>query len=98
VFVLSTFFDGAAADLALRWSAGGQAVVAIDVLPTPRAQRLSPAQSLAMRTLLLERAGVLDDLRGAGIEVITWDAGDPMTALRIAARTSQRDRGRGVRG
>jgi len=98
VFVLSTFFDGAAADLALRWSAGGQAVVAIDVLPTPRAQRLSPAQSLAMRTLLLERAGVLDDLRGAGIEVISWDGDDPMTALRIAARTSQRDRGRGVRG
>ncbi|OZB85630.1 DUF58 domain-containing protein [Microbacterium sp. 13-71-7] len=97
VFVLSTFFDGAAADLALRWSAGGQAVVAIDVLPTPRTQRLSAAQSLAMRTLLLERTGVLDDLRGAGVDVVSWDAHDPMAALRIAARIARRDRGRGVR-
>ncbi|MGN7859054.1 DUF58 domain-containing protein [Microbacterium sp. 22303] len=97
VFVLSTFFDGVAADLALRWSAGGQAVVAIDVLPAPRTQRLTPAQNLAMRTLLLERAGVLEDLRGAGVEVISWDAGDPMAALRIAARTARRDRGRGAR-
>ncbi|MGN8027689.1 DUF58 domain-containing protein [Microbacterium sp. 22242] len=96
VFVLSTFFDGAAADLALRWSAGGQAVVAIDVLPTPRTQRLSAAQTLAMRTLLLERAGVLDDLRGAGVEVVSWDAEDPMAALRIAARVARRDRGRGA--
>jgi hypothetical protein len=50
-----------------------------------------------MRTLLLERAGVLDDLRGAGVEVVSWDADDPMAALRIAARTGRRDRGRGAR-
>ncbi|MBS1906537.1 MAG: DUF58 domain-containing protein [Actinobacteria bacterium] len=97
VFVLSTFFDGAAADLALRWSAGGQAVVAIDVLPRPQTARLTPSQNLAMRTLLLERAGVLEDLRGAGVEVVSWDTGDPATALRIAARTARRDRGRGAR-
>ena len=97
VFVLSTFFDGAAADLALRWSAGGQAVVAVDVLPRPRTERLSPAQTLAMRTLLLERAGVLEDLRGAGVEVVSWSADDPGTALRIAARRARRGRGRGMR-
>ncbi|GAA4488742.1 DUF58 domain-containing protein [Microbacterium panaciterrae] len=97
VFVLSTFFDGAAADLALRWSASGHAVVAIDVLPTPQTERLSAAQNLAMRLLLLERAGVLEDLRGAGIEVLSWDADDAVNALRIAARSARRGRGRGAR-
>lgn len=97
VFVLSTFFDGAAGDLALRWSAGGQAVVAVDVLPQPQTQRLTAVQNLAMRTLLLERAGVLEDLRGAGVEVIAWASDDAVTALRIAARRARRDRGRGPR-
>lgn len=94
VFVLSTFFDGAAADLALRWSAGGQAVVAVDVLPVPRAERLTPVQSLAMRTLLLERAGVLQDLRGAGVGVVPWAGEDAAAELRIAARRAQQERGR----
>lgn len=94
VFVLSTFFDGAAADLAVRWSAGGQAVVAVDVLPKPQTERLTPVQNLAMRTLLLERTGVLEDLRGAGVDVISWAAQDAVTAFRIAARQARRDRGR----
>ncbi|MDQ4213007.1 DUF58 domain-containing protein [Microbacterium sp. ASV81] len=96
VFVLSTFFDGAAADLALRWRASGHAVVAIDVLPVPRADRLTAAQGLAMRTLLLERAGMFADLRGAGIDVVAWSA-DAGIQLRIAARRALRDRGRGGR-
>ncbi len=94
VFILSTFFDGAAADLALRWSASGQAVVAVDVLPPPRTERLTAVQTLAMRTLLLERAGVLQDLRGAGVEVVAWSAEDAAMELRIAARRMQRERGR----
>lgn len=97
VFVLSTFFDGAAADLALRWSAGGQSVVAVDVLPQPQTDRLTPAQNLAMRTLLLERAGVLQDLRGAGVEVVSWAADDAVTELRVAARRARRTHGRGAR-
>ena len=90
VFVLSTFFDGAAAELATLWRAAGHAVVAVDVLPTPRAERLSKEQLLAMRTLLAEREDVFAELRATGIDVVPWAAGAPDTALRVAARGQRR--------
>lgn len=90
VFVLSTFFDGAAAELATRWRAAGHAVVAVDVLPEPRAERLSREQVLAMRTLLAEREDVFAELRATGIDVVPWAAGSPDTMLRVAARGQRR--------
>ncbi|GAA5204378.1 DUF58 domain-containing protein [Microbacterium jejuense] len=93
VFVLSTFFDGAAAELATHWRAAGHAVVAVDVLPAPRAERLSREQLLAMRTLLAEREDVFAELRATGIDVVAWGSGSPDTALRVAARGQRRRTG-----
>jgi uncharacterized protein (DUF58 family) len=91
VFVLSTFFDGIAAQLASRWRASGHAVVAVDTLPDLDAVRLTPEQTVAMRTLLAERTEVLADLRHAGIEVVRW-ASDRDTGMRLAALRQQRMR------
>lgn len=86
VFVLSTFFDGAAAQLALRWHASGHRVVAIDVLPPSDTARLSPEQRLALRTLRAEHVGALADLRRAGVDVVAWAEDGADAALRTAAR------------
>ena len=82
--------------LTLRDTPEGGVVVHTTFKPA-LGQRLSPAQTLAMRTLLRERAGVLADLRGAGIDVLSWDQGDPDAALRIAAGRARRNRGRRAR-
>ncbi|WP_223627947.1 DUF58 domain-containing protein [Microbacterium sp. EST19A] len=92
VFVLSTFFDGAAADLATRWRAAGHAVVAVDVLPEPDASRLTREQQVALRMLLAERSDILVELRRAGLEVISWADGDVDAAMLLAVRRQQRAR------
>lgn len=86
VFVLSTFLEGAAAQTALLWRAGGHRVVAVDVLPRLDRTRLSRAQTIGLRTVLAERENVLTDLRGAGVDVAVW-ADEPAVALRLLART-----------
>ncbi|MFE6994448.1 DUF58 domain-containing protein [Microbacterium sp. NPDC057659] len=86
VFVLSTFFDGAAAELATRWRATGHAVVAIDVLPEPDDSRLSREQRLAIRTLLAEQSDILSELRRAGVDVLSWRGGDADAVLRMLQR------------
>ncbi|REJ04585.1 DUF58 domain-containing protein [Microbacterium bovistercoris] len=86
VFVLSTFFDGAAAELATRWRASGHAVVAVDVLPQPDDTRLSSEQRLATRTLLAERSDILLELRRTGVEVLAWRDGDADAVLRMLLR------------
>jgi uncharacterized protein (DUF58 family) len=90
VFVLSTFFDGAAAELATHWRAAGHAVVAVDVLPVPRTERLGREQLLAMRTLLAEREDVFAELHATGVDVVAWADGSPDVALRVAARGQRR--------
>ena len=86
VLVLSTFFQGAAAQTALMWRASGHRVVAIDVLPRLDRSRLSRPQLIALRTVLAERGNVFADLHGAGVDVVTW-AEDPSSALREIAST-----------
>ncbi|WP_404435378.1 DUF58 domain-containing protein [Microbacterium aerolatum] len=85
IFVLSTFFDGAASDIALTWRASGHRVVAVDVLPTLDTGRLSREQQLALRTVLAEREDVLHDLRAADIDVVEWRV-EPATAMSATAR------------
>ncbi len=85
IFVLSTFFDGAASDIALTWRASGHRVVAIDVLPSLDSGRLSREQQLALRTVLAEREDVLHDLRAADIDVVAWRE-EPAAAISATAR------------
>jgi uncharacterized protein (DUF58 family) len=90
VFVLSTFVDGAAAQLAARWRASGHAVVAVDVLPEPDTARLTREQRIALRMLLAEREDIIAELRRSGVEVIAWGDGEVDSALRVAAMQQAR--------
>ncbi|AZS40220.1 hypothetical protein CVS54_01544 [Microbacterium oxydans] len=92
IFVLSTFFDGAAAQLVTRWRASGHAVVAVDVLPAPEESRLTREQRIALRTLLAERSDILVELEHAGVEVVRWTDSDADVAMRLAALRQQRMR------
>lgn len=92
VFVLSTFVDGVAAQMATRWRAAGHAVVAVDVLPVSDTSRLTREQRIALRTLLAERSDILAELRHAGVEVVTWTDPEIDVAMRLAARRQQRTR------
>jgi len=86
IYVLSTFFEGAAAQTAMMWRAGGHRVVAVDVLPDLDLTRLTKTQRIALRVVLAERENVFDDLRGAGVDVIVWSddaAADMQAAARI---------------
>ncbi len=86
IAVLSTFFDGAAADLAIMWRASGHRVIAVDTLPHLDAARLTPEQRLALRVLLAERDVVFRDLSSAGVDRVRWDD-DAATALGVLARS-----------
>ena len=86
IAVLSTFFDGAAAELALMWRASGHRVIAVDTLPDLDRARLSERQELALKIVLAERDEVFRELTAAGVERIRWDA-DAALALGVVART-----------
>jgi len=92
IFVLSTFFDGVAAELAMRWRAAGHAVVAVDTLPPMDTARLSHDQRIAMRTLLAERADVLSELRRTAVEVVSWSSPDLDAEMSLAASRQRRMR------
>lgn len=85
IFVLSTFFEGAASDIALTWRASGHRVVAVDILPDLERTRLSREQQVALRTVLAEREDVLHDLENAGVDTVAW-RGDVATVMRATAR------------
>lgn len=86
IFVLSTFFEGAASDIALMWRASGHRVVAVDTLPELDRSRLSTEQQVALRTVLVEREDVLHDLVNAGVDAATW-RGDVRATMRAMARS-----------
>jgi uncharacterized protein (DUF58 family) len=86
IFVLSTFFDGAASDIALTWRASGHRLIAVDILPELDRARLSTEQQVALRTVLAEREDVLHDLRGAGVDTVAW-RGDAAAVMRETARS-----------
>ncbi|BDZ37939.1 hypothetical protein [Microbacterium suwonense] len=74
IYVLSTFFDGAAAEIATRWRASGHRVVAVDTLPELDRGRLSAERRLALQVLLAERQDMMHQLREAGVETLHWSA------------------------
>ena len=86
IFVLSTFFDGAASDVALMWRASGHRVVAVDVLPELDSARLSKEQEVSLRLVLAEREDVMHELVGVGIDTIPW-SGDVAALMHTAARS-----------
>ncbi|MDQ0648736.1 uncharacterized protein (DUF58 family) [Microbacterium natoriense] len=86
IYVLSTFFEGAAAQTAMMWRAGGHRVVAVDVLPDLDLARLTKTQLIALRVVLAERENIFGDLRGAGVDVILW-SDEAAAELRAAARS-----------
>ncbi|MDT0157488.1 DUF58 domain-containing protein [Microbacterium sp. ARD32] len=83
IYVLSTFFDGAAAEIAMRWRAAGHRVVAVDTLPELDTTRLGVERSLALRVLLAERQDMMHQLRQSGVETMHWssDAGAQLAGL-----------------
>jgi uncharacterized protein (DUF58 family) len=74
IYVLSTFFDGAAAEIAMRWRASGHRVVAVDTLPELDRSRLTAERRLALEVLLAERQDMLHQLREAAVETVRWSA------------------------
>jgi len=91
IYVLSTFFDGAAAEIAVRWRAVGHRVVAVDTLPVLDRGRLTAPRDLALRVLLAERNDMLHELRVSGVETVVWTQ-DPGATLAALARTGGRSR------
>lgn len=87
IFVLSTFFDGAASEIALMWRASGHRVVAVDTLPALDTGRISREQRTALRAVLAEREDVLHELRTADIDVLPWSDG---AAADLAAMSRSR--------
>lgn len=86
IYVLSTLFDGAAAEIAMRWRASGHRVVAVDTLPDLDRNRLTPERALALDVLLAERQDMLHQLREAAVETVRWSSeiDDALTALTRA--------------
>lgn len=75
IYVLSTFFDGAAAEIAMRWRAAGHRVVAVDTLPELDTGRLTPERDLALQVLLAERHDMMRQLRESGVDTVRWSRG-----------------------
>ncbi|TGO06151.1 DUF58 domain-containing protein [Serinibacter arcticus] len=100
VVIASTFLDDEAAAAAQLWAAAGHRVLAVDVLTTPHLADLPPAEVLAARLVLAERAARLRRLGAAGIAVVAWHAasaagaGDDLASARAEiAVLSRRPRG-----
>lgn len=91
VFVLSTFLDDDAADLAGIWAATGHPVIAIDVLPHGDLSGLSPEQMTAHRMLMLERDDRLTVTAASGVRIVRWhdDSGEQRSG-RLYALSRER--------
>lgn len=92
IYVLSTFFDGAAAEIAMRWRSSGHRVIAVDTLPELDRGRLTAERTLALDVLLAERQDMLHQLGESAVETVRWSS-RPDDALTALART----RGAGAR-
>lgn len=84
IYVMSTFFEGAAAQIALTWRTSGHRVIAVDTLPQRDDARLTPEQRAGMRTVLAERDDVFHDLRHTGVDVVVWDVESNLLQAQFA--------------
>ena len=85
IYVLSTFFVGSAARLALSWRTAGHRVIAVDTLPAPDETGIEPQRRTAMRILLAERREIFRELRQAGVEVLAYGADPDAAAAALHA-------------
>jgi uncharacterized protein (DUF58 family) len=88
VVLCSPMTDGRQLAAALDCQARGHRVVVVDVLPLSGMLRAATARDADhLRILTVERELRLDRLRGSGIPVLSWDAGDislqMATALQV---------------
>jgi uncharacterized protein (DUF58 family) len=72
VYVLSTFLDDQAGDLAIRYRAAGHRVIAVDVLPEPRTALLNRESVVAHRIVIAERARRIAAIEHSGVEFLRW--------------------------
>lgn len=91
VIVVSTFLDEDPVAAASLWAAAGHRVLAVDVLTSPHLADLPPAELLAARLVLTERATRLRRLELAGVSLVPWHAGaaddaGPASASAASAR------------
>ncbi|MCU1430972.1 MAG: hypothetical protein JWP95_77, partial [Actinotalea sp.] len=87
VYVLSTFLDPEAAELARVWRRTGHRVVAIDVLPPFREEGLDARERLALRFVRIEREDRLAEVAAAGADVVRW--ADPDAAAMHFGRLAR---------
>jgi uncharacterized protein (DUF58 family) len=93
VVLLSTFLDDEPVRLAGLWRAGGHRVIAVDVLPALRTEKLRREEIAATRIVLGARADRLADVKAMGADVLVWDAEPGARAASLRAMTRQRRRG-----
>lgn len=86
VYLFSTFLDDSASQIALRWSALGHEVVAVDTLPEEILRGLDRREVHAWRLTDIARRDRLFELSRSGVSVLRWSTGDPSVALRARAR------------
>jgi uncharacterized protein (DUF58 family) len=90
LYIVSPWLDDETARLAALWRGSGHRVIAVDVLPTPRLDRLSREQRAAHRILWMERNDRIRTLTATGVDVIRFsddgDAGARDARLRVLAR------------
>ena len=87
VVLCSPMITRTAADAALDAAARGHRVIVVDTLPlTGILHHATAAESDHLRVLTVERELELDRLRGRGVPVLSWDAGNISLQMATAAR------------
>lgn len=90
LYIVSPWLDDETARLAALWRGSGHRVIAVDVLPNPRLDRLSREQRAAHRILWMERNDRIRTLTATGVDVIRFsddgEAGARDARLRVLAR------------
>jgi hypothetical protein len=77
--------------MATLWRAAGHRVIAVDVLPLAKLNRLPKEEVLAHRIIMMERADRIRLLSSYGIDVFAWEhAGSSATMPAVLRTISQR--------
>jgi uncharacterized protein (DUF58 family) len=90
IYVLSTFLDDEAGRMATLWRAAGHRVIAVDVLPPAKLNRLPKEEVLAHRIIMMERADRIRLLSSYGIDVFAWEHAGRSATLPAVLRTISR--------